>query len=84
MATIGSLLDAAREEGWKPASVDKPPVGERVDVMHVLARSYDCDGEVDEAGVWHCSNGFILPGGRAGILAFNPTHWRARATGEQA
>lgn len=77
---IADLLDASRNEGWTRAAEALPPAGERVDVMHVLNRSYDCDGEVDEAGDWHCSNAFLLPNMQ---LAWSPTHWRPKATGGQ-
>ena len=64
--------------GWISATDELPPVGQRVDVKHVEAPGYDCDGEVDDKGVWHCRNGFITPGGRCGMFTFTPTHWRPR------
>lgn len=70
------LLGNATAEGWARVADEKPPVGERVEVMHCLSRSYDTTGHIDEAGQWCCCNGFLLPGGHAGVLTFHPTHWR--------
>lgn len=72
---IDKLLTEARDNGWTRVAETKPPVGQRVDVMHVLSRGYDTHGELDEDGKWHCCNGFILPGMS---FTFNPTHWRKR------
>lgn len=71
-----AALEAADAEGWKSVMNEAPPVGERVDVMHILNRSYDCDGECDAQGKWHCTNGFILPNM---MFVWSPTHWRAKA-----
>lgn len=68
-----AALEAADAEGWKSVMNEAPPTGERVDVMHILNRSYDCDGECDSSGQWQCANGFIIPNG---MFTFNPTHWR--------
>jgi hypothetical protein len=73
---LGELLEAARADGWTRATEALPPKGERVDVMHVLARSYDTDGEIGHDGHWQCCNGFILPNM---MFTFSPTHWRPRA-----
>jgi hypothetical protein len=73
---LHQLLDDVRDDGWIRAA-NVPPAGQRVDVMHVLNRNYDCDGEVDDSGHWHCSSGFILPNG---VFTFNPTHWRAKSS----
>ena len=71
---LNALLGSAEIEGWTRAADALPPAGERVDVMHVLSRSYDTDGEVDAEGRWHCCNGFVLPNM---MFVWNPTHWRA-------
>lgn len=55
---------------------EAPPVGERVEVMHILNRAYDTTGTCDANGRWACCNGFILPNM---MLVFNPTHWRSIA-----
>lgn len=68
-------LEAADAEGWKSVMNEAPAVGERVEVMHILNRSYDTEGECDAEGVWHCANGFVLPNM---MLTFDPTHWRAK------
>ena len=76
-----AALEAADADGWKSVMNEAPPVGERVDVMHILNRSYDCDGEIETDGTWSCANAFILPNM---MLAWNPTHWRTKAAREQA
>lgn len=76
MVDLDNLLDAARAEGWIRTTERLPEKGERVEVMHLLGRSYDTDGEIGEDGRWHCCNGFILPGGPQGMFTFSPTHWR--------
>lgn len=75
-AQLIEALEQADAEGWHYVANKAPKVGERVDVMHIGNRSYDTDGECDEAGVWHCCNGFVLPNG---MLTFSPTHWRPKA-----
>jgi hypothetical protein len=81
---IGDLLHDAKGAGWRLCKSDPPATGERVDVMHVLSRQYDTDGEVDADGQWHCSNGFVLPGCPYGVLTFSPTHWRPRTADDAA
>lgn len=76
-----AALEAADAEGWKPALYEAPPPGERVDVMHILNRSYDTDGECGADGRWQCCNGFILPNM---TLTFTPTHWRSKPEGGAA
>lgn len=71
---VRDLLEEAKAEGWHRVTASLPPVGERVEVMHVLNRSYDTTGEIDEDGGWQCCNAFILPNM---MLVFAPTHWRA-------
>ncbi len=69
---------SAAETPWI-AVVDRlPPVGKRVLVRHARSPGYDCDGEIDANGVWHCSNGFIYPHGGQALITFNPTHWMPR------
>lgn len=68
-------LEIADSEGWVSVMNDAPPIGQRVEVMHILSRGYDTDGECDADGSWHCSNGFVLPNT---MFTFNPTHWRLR------
>lgn len=72
-----AALEAADAEGWKSVFNEAPPIGERVDVMHILNRSYDTTGECDASGAWHCANGFVLPNM---MLTFEPTHWRRTPT----
>lgn len=79
---LKALLDKAENEGWQLAfGGSMPRPGVRVDVMHVLNRSYDTTGEVDAAGKWRCANGFVLPDGR---LLWDPTHWRDTREAEYA
>jgi hypothetical protein len=70
---IEQALIEAGADGWHYVANMAPPLGKRVEVMHILNRSYDNDGECDAEGKWHCSNGFILPNM---LFTFNPTHWR--------
>ncbi len=72
---LEAALEEANSQGWHYVANKAPTIGERVDVMHILNRFYDTDGECDADGVWHCSNGFILPDLR---FTLNPTHWRSR------
>lgn len=71
-------LAQADAEGWHYVANKAPELGERVDVMHILNRSYDTTGECDAKGAWHCCNAFVLPNG---LLSFNPTHWRPLTPG---
>ena len=68
-----AALEQADAEGWHYVANKAPDLGQRVDVMHILNRSYDNDGECDAEGKWHCCNAFILPNM---TITFNPTHWR--------
>ncbi len=70
---LNNAMAQAAADGWTFAPGDSPPAGERVECMHILARDYDCHGERDGTGQWHCSNGFILPDMK---FTFSPTHWR--------
>lgn len=71
-----AALAAADAEGWKSVMNEAPPAGESVDVMHILNRTYDTDGECDANGKWSCCNAFLLPNM---MLVWDPTHWRAKA-----
>ncbi len=72
-ADLEAALAQADVEGWQYVANAAPAIGERVEVMHILNRSYDTDGECDADGRWQCSNGFVLPNM---LFTFNPTHWR--------
>lgn len=75
LTEFDAAMAAAQADGWTFCKTGKPDAGVRVDVMHVLNRSYDTDGEIDDDGQWHCSNGFLLPNM---MFTFSPTHWRAK------
>lgn len=76
-AALETKLAEADADGWHYVANKAPAIGESVEVMHILNRSYDNEGECDADGKWHCANGFVLPNM---LFTFNPTHWRSKPT----